>query len=143
VVSVLTGFASSMAFVNHFACRLTFGFFTWGIYLDLLRSCFEALVIYEFFSLLLSYLGDNEAEQLHMISNHSERVAYPFPFCCWYLYPADNARLFLRDCKLTILQYVVIRPCTMVLAIIFESVGMLRTSSLELRYANIWLTGIK
>lgn len=109
------------------------------MYLDLVRSLFEAWVIYEFFSLLLAYLGDSEQEQQRLI-HQKEGGPIPFPFCCWFYWP--DGQYFLRDLKATVIQYVILRPLTMTIAIVLQVHDQLHPESLSPVYGNFWLVGI-
>ena len=110
-----------------------------SVYLDLVRSLFEAWVIYEFFSLLLAYLGETEQEQQRLVHT-KEGGPIPFPFCCWFYWP-ENV-YFLRDLKATVIQYVIIRPLTMTVAIILQVHDRLHPDSLSPVFGNFWLVGI-
>lgn len=91
-----------------------------------MRSIYEAVVIYEFFQLLLVYLGDSESEQRHHLQSKPPRAMLA-PFCCWRVDP--GSRYFLMDCKIGVLQYVVVRPLTTIYAVAMERSGRFHPES--------------
>lgn len=52
-----------------------------AIYLDTLRECYEAYVIYNFMAYLLSYLW-SEHPQLEVALRHKRPQKHLIPFCC-------------------------------------------------------------
>eukprot|EP00158_Paraphelidium_tribonemae_P002403 Partr_v1_DN25336_c1_g1_i1_m21511 putative transmembrane protein 184B len=102
---------------------------------DLIRSCFEALVIYEFFQLLLAYLGDGDVERRRRLSGKRSRPLLP-PFCC-YSYDPSSVH-FLMDARLLVNQYIMIRPLTTVIAVVMEQRGVFHADSLDPRHGNFW-----
>jgi len=79
-----------------------------SIYVDSLRECYEAYVIYNFMVYLLNYLNS----ELTLEANLEMRpqVNHIFPFCC--LTPWEMGHEFVHMCKHGILQYTVVRPVT-------------------------------
>ncbi|GAB1601728.1 transmembrane protein 184C-like [Argonauta hians] len=90
-----------------------------AIYLDTLRECYEAYVIYNFMSYLLSYLYNEYS--LEIVISLKGQVNHFFPFCLLPAWPMG--REFIRNCKHGVLQYTIIRPTTTVLALITELFG--------------------
>ncbi len=84
-----------------------------AIYVDTLRECYEAFVIYSFMKYLLNFLF-YEMDLEYMIECKPQ-VKQLFPLC--FLPPCIGGRRFLHRCKHGILQYTVIRPCTTFLAL--------------------------
>ncbi|UYV64424.1 TMEM184C [Cordylochernes scorpioides] len=90
-----------------------------GIYLDTLRECYEAYVIYNFMAFLLNFLYfEADMTTTELRSQHS----HFFPFCC--LSPCDGGSDFIETCKHGALQYTVIRPLTTVIALMCELGGV-------------------
>lgn len=114
---------------------LTYRWLDWAVYLEFIRSCFEAFVIYEFFALLLAYMGENELEQRKILLAKPKRH-HLFPFCAYEFDPSKP--YFLMDMKLLVLQYVVVRPLTTVFAVIMHSRGQLHPDSMNPKYGNFW-----
>lgn len=102
--------------INHFCFsnKMVFGVQQWlgliypqgSIYVDSLRECYEAYVIYNFMMYLLAYL--NEDRQLEHRLEMSPQVHHMFPLCC--LPNWEMGREFVHMCKHGILQYTVVRP---------------------------------
>ncbi|KAJ3074607.1 hypothetical protein HDU98_010795 [Podochytrium sp. JEL0797] len=99
---------------------LSFRFFWYSIYFDIVRDCYEAFVIFSFFALLQQYLGANMTEQhAFMQTIHApSRMRYPFPLNCFTFNPRGHA--FLVNVKCCVLQYVVIRPVMTIAAYVME-----------------------
>lgn len=77
-----------------------------SIYVDSLRECYEAYVIYNFMMYLLAYL--NADHQLEHRLEISPQVHHMFPLCC--LPDWEMGREFVHMCKHGILQYTAVRP---------------------------------
>ncbi|OWF51066.1 transmembrane protein 184C-like [Mizuhopecten yessoensis] len=89
-----------------------------AIYLDTVRECYEAYVIYNFMAYLLSSLWE-EHPQLDLVLRDKEQVRHLFPIC--WLRPWPMTGKLIDRCKHGALQYTVIRPVTTVIALICES----------------------
>lgn len=87
-----------------------------SIYLDSLRECYEAYVIYNFMKYLLNYL--NDGHDLEAVLETKPQVYHIFPLCC--LAPWEMGREFVHNCKHGILQYTLVRPITTVISMICE-----------------------
>lgn len=81
---------------------------THSIYVDSLRECYEAYVIYNFMVYLLNYL--NLGMDLEATLEYKPPVEHFFPLCC--LKPWEMGREFVHNCKHGILQYTIVRPIT-------------------------------
>lgn len=85
-----------------------------GIYLDSLREVYESFVIYSFQSYLFNFLHyDTNLEQY---IDYKPGPRHLFPLCC--LPTCVGGKTLLLRCKHGILQYVVIRPSTTLIAFI-------------------------
>jgi hypothetical protein len=75
-------------------------------FIEFLRACYEAYVIYAFMLLLTEYMGGHEG----VVSIFSEVmiVSWPEPMCCMRPTTADSK--FLHALKYGALQYVVASP---------------------------------
>lgn len=93
---------------------------TYAIYMDTLRECYEAYVIYNFMIYLLNFL--NAEMDLEAVLEEKPQVTHFFPLCC--LPPWKNGRELIQGCKHGILQYTVVRPITTVIALICELAGV-------------------
>ncbi|XP_054741665.1 transmembrane protein 184C isoform X1 [Anastrepha obliqua] len=91
-----------------------------SIYVDSLRECYEAYVIYNFMVYLLRYL--NLGMDLEATMEYKPQVYHFFPLCC--MRPWPMGREFIHNCKHGILQYTVVRPITTFISVICELCGV-------------------
>ncbi|EPZ32940.1 Organic solute transporter Ost-alpha domain-containing protein [Rozella allomycis CSF55] len=115
-------------------------FFQKSVYFDVTKNCYEAFVIYEFFMLLLNYLGNEEETQLLTMTGKPV-MHYPFPFGCYKFDPTKPS--FFLLCKRMTLQYVVIHPLTTLAAVILEYTGTLCPDSMSYKHGMFWVTFIE
>ncbi|XP_058062016.1 transmembrane protein 184C [Anopheles bellator] len=87
-----------------------------SIYMDSIRECYEAYVIYNFMKYLLNYL--NLSMDLEVELETHPQTKHVFPLC--WLAPWRMGREFVHNCKHGILQYTVVRPLTTVIACICQ-----------------------
>ncbi|XP_005097346.1 transmembrane protein 184C [Aplysia californica] len=104
-----------------------------AIYLDTLRECYEAYVIYNFMAYLMSFLN-HEYPHLDIQVENKPPVKHVFPLCC--LPPCHNSPKFIQRCKHGVLQYTVVRPAMTVIALICEMFGKYEEG--ELNFTNGW-----
>lgn len=79
------------------------------LFLETAREAYEAFVIYNFFMLLLQYLGGGYAvrDLLKAKSDAGNKFVHLiFPFCCWKW---KRSGQFINRCTVGIFQYVIIR----------------------------------
>jgi Organic solute transporter Ostalpha len=116
-----------------------------SLYIDMLRDCYEAYVLYVFLSLMLSYLGADDREgqgYLNLVGYLETKVAsprLPFPFSKFYSGELPSGQKFLTFCKFGTLQYCVVRPLTTLLAILLDLLGLYHEANFEPRYGYIYL----
>lgn len=91
-----------------------------AIYLDTLRECYEAYVIYNFMAYLMAFLN-TEYPHLDIHLEDKPPVHHIFPLC-WFP-PSHNNKRFLQRCKHGVLQYTVVRPVMTVIALVTEMFG--------------------
>eukprot|EP00824_Muranothrix_gubernata_P023542 TRINITY_DN6346_c0_g1_i1.p1 TRINITY_DN6346_c0_g1~~TRINITY_DN6346_c0_g1_i1.p1 ORF type:complete len:390 (+),score=51.37 TRINITY_DN6346_c0_g1_i1:104-1171(+) len=109
---------------------LSFRFYQQSVYLDTVRDCYEALVIWEFYALLVEYLGgENEAP---LVFDKKQRQPLPVPLCCCHVNPRRNH--VLPKCKVGILQYVWIRPLMTIAAVVMQLMHMYCSGNLNPRW---------
>eukprot|EP01038_Epipyxis_sp_PR26KG_P015502 gene15502-20921_t len=111
-----------------------------ALYINMLRDCYEAYVLYLFLSLMLSYLNCHEDDYdviAYLETKPNIEWPYPFNYCCNQSIP--KGRQFLRFCKFGTLQYCVIRPLTTIAATILEILGLYHENDLHLRYGYIYI----
>lgn len=104
-----------------------------ALYIDMLRDCYEAYVLYLFLSLLLSYLGcaDDDYEVATYLATKLAKEEGEADLM--------KGKLFLRRCKFGTLQYCVIRPLTAVLAICLHAGGVYNEEDYSLRSSHLYL----
>lgn len=78
----------------------------YSFYINSIRECYEAYVIYNFMTYLLNFL--NLEMDLEASLEYKPPVKHIFPLCC--LPPWPMGRDFVHNCKHGVLQYTVIRP---------------------------------
>ncbi|KAF6017967.1 TMEM184C [Bugula neritina] len=117
---------------------LALRFPTAAIYLDTIRECYEAYVIYSFINYLLLYLWEKHPFLERELMAQPD-VKLSFPFC--KLKPWDGKK-FLNRCKHGVLQYTVIRPITTSLSLICELSGVYHEGDFRADSAWPYLTFI-
>ncbi|KAI8821484.1 organic solute transporter subunit alpha/Transmembrane protein, partial [Fimicolochytrium jonesii] len=123
--------------VYAFASCLSFRFYWYTPYIEVVRDSYEAFVLYSFYTLLLNYLGPNLDAQ-HARMQGKRPMKYPVPFCCFWYNPAGYA--FLLNTRWLVLQYVVVRPLTTILAMIMSQFGVLCPNSGSPAHGEFWIT---
>ncbi|XP_059061904.1 transmembrane protein 184C [Achroia grisella] len=109
-----------------------------SIYMDSLRECYEAYVIYNFMKYLLNYL--NDGQDLEAILESKPQVYHIFPLCC--LTPWEMGSEFIHNCKHGILQYTVVRPITTVISMICELSGVYGESDFSPKVAFPYMIAV-
>ncbi|OQR73076.1 transmembrane protein-like [Tropilaelaps mercedesae] len=91
-----------------------------GFYLDVVRECYEAYVIYNFMMFLLNYLFyDQDYDPVALGEQPS--VKHIFPLC--FLSPCQGGMTFIDNCRHGILQYTVVRLVTTAISVVTEMAG--------------------
>lgn len=121
------------------------------VYFNLVRDCYEAYVLYQFFSLLVYYFDvtmggdiDDGGSASHDTATADYLVRFParyhpYPCCC--LPAIRPGAHYLLTTKRCILQYVLIKPLIALLAMILQLAGGLYDDgSTRLDRAYVWLT---
>lgn len=117
---------------------LSFRFYWLSVYFDLFRDCYEAIVIYEFYVLLVEYAGGYQRTK----DAFQKRPAFKLvvPLCCWQVTPRRGLLRWLN--RLT-LQYVLIRPFMAVIATLSQALGTYCPGDLTAFQAGYpWITVI-
>lgn len=116
------------------------------IYFNLVRDCYEAFVLYQFFSLLVYYFDsvmrdrvdeDDDATTGDYL-RYIPAFYHPFPCCC--LPEIIPGHSFLRWVKQCVLQYVLVKPLLSLIAIVLELNGVYGEGSTELGKGYLWIT---
>ncbi|KAF8923336.1 hypothetical protein BGZ58_003069, partial [Dissophora ornata] len=116
---------------------LSYRFYKEAIYYETVRDCYEAFVIYSFFVLLLTYLGDDNKTRQSRITG-SEHQKLMFPLNCYYYNP--HSELFLHKMKYGVLQYVVVNPITTVASVILQYKGLYCDTSYNFAFGKVYIT---
>ncbi|PFX26674.1 Transmembrane protein 184C [Stylophora pistillata] len=103
-----------------------------AIYLDSLRECYEAYVIYNFMTFLLAYL--NTEYDFEEKLSRKPQVEHFFPCCT--LPPWKMGRTLINRCKQGALSYAVIRILTTVIAFCTELAGKYHEG--DLSFESAW-----
>ncbi|ELK09227.1 Transmembrane protein 184A [Pteropus alecto] len=90
------------------------------IYLDSMRDCYEAFVIYSFLSLCFQYLG-GESTIMAEIRGKPVQSSCLYGTCC--LRGVAYSVGFLRFCKQATLQFCVVKPVMALVTIVLQAVG--------------------
>mmetsp|Transcript_8624 Transcript_8624/g.35933 ORF Transcript_8624/g.35933 Transcript_8624/m.35933 type:complete len:347 (+) Transcript_8624:214-1254(+) len=114
---------------------LSMRFHEWALYLDMLRDCYEAYVLYSFFSLLVAYLGG--VEELEELLELIPPQAHPFPLCNLPKYKPGSK--FLLWCRRCILQFVLIKPVLAIISILLEWAHLYADGSLSPARGYLWI----
>ncbi|KAF0687153.1 Aste57867_21124 [Aphanomyces stellatus] len=118
---------------------LSLRFKSWSLFLDMLRDCYEAYVIYLFLALMVAYLGEGSDERVIRILRTLPDLHHPFPFN-FCNKPIRLGKKFLRDCKMAAMQFVVLKPLTGFLAIVLERFGMYGQGHFVLNRGYLYLS---
>lgn len=92
---------------------LAFRYQAAAIYLDTIRECYEAYVLYNFLCYLCNFL----TSEYDLVAELESRppISQTVPCCC--LPPWPKGAVFLRRCRIGVLQYVVVRVVVTVIAL--------------------------
>lgn len=106
-----------------------------GVYLDVCRETYEAFVIYSFMKYLLNYLHYDL--NLQQTIDFKPGVGHLFPLC--FLGTTSGGRLFMHRCKHGILQYVIARPLTTLLAVLSQLFNVYGEGEYDLGKTYVYL----
>jgi len=113
---------------------LSLKFRDYSLYFDTFRDCYEAYVLYTFFTLLVSFLG---RENIQHIFEQKAVGYYPIPFCFVVLLPGTK---FFRLCKLCILQFVFMKPLLAIISVILDLSGVYNNGNFSPKYGFLYVT---
>jgi len=117
---------------------LSFRYYWLSVYFDMFRDCYEAIVIYEFYILLVEYTGGYQRTK----DAFEKRPAFKLvaPICCWTVSPRRGLLRWLN--RLT-LQYVLVRPLMAFIATFAQALGNYCPGELTAFQAGYpWVTAI-
>jgi hypothetical protein len=116
------------------------------VYFNLVRDCYEAFVLYQFFALLVHYFNttmgaaldeQNDAVTARFLEQFPARY-HPFPCCC--LPAIRPGPAFLLTTKRCILQYVLVKPLAALLCMVLQLVGLYDEGSTRFDRGYVWIT---
>nr|XP_046908871.1 transmembrane protein 184C-like [Dermatophagoides farinae] len=107
-----------------------------SIYMDTLRECYEAFVIYSFMKYLFNFL-QNDVDEYEILVDCKPSIPNNFPFCL--LPPLPGGRRFIQLVRHAMIQYIVLRPITTFLALIFQIFGVYGEGHFSLNNGYIYL----
>jgi len=110
-----------------------------SIFILLVREVYEAFALTSFFLLLANYIGDTPDEKRETLHRpHGAKISLPLPCLCIKVDPSSDG--FLATLKYGILQYVVIRPMSTVVAIILQLHGLYCPDNWSPQRGHVYLT---
>ncbi|KAJ3035835.1 hypothetical protein HDV00_003370 [Rhizophlyctis rosea] len=118
---------------------LSFRLFWLAPYIDIVRDCYEAFVVYAFFVLLQNYFAGSFQEQVKRLKGKPKQKVLA-PFCCFSINPSGQT--FLVTVRLLCLQYVALRPTATIIAFILNYFHALCPLSGSPKHGQFWITAI-
>lgn len=116
---------------------LSYRFYKGALYFETIRDCYEAFVMYSFFVLLLTYLGDDNETQRSKITG-PERRKLLYPLNCFYYSPHHEN--FLYVIKYCLLLFVITKPLTTISAVVLEYFGLYCQTTYSIHFGMLYLT---
>eukprot|EP00201_Polytomella_parva_P018258 CAMPEP_0175072124 /NCGR_PEP_ID=MMETSP0052_2-20121109/19699_1 /TAXON_ID=51329 ORGANISM="Polytomella parva, Strain SAG 63-3" /NCGR_SAMPLE_ID=MMETSP0052_2 /ASSEMBLY_ACC=CAM_ASM_000194 /LENGTH=299 /DNA_ID=CAMNT_0016339521 /DNA_START=289 /DNA_END=1184 /DNA_ORIENTATION=+ len=107
-------------------------------YLDPIRECYEAYVIYSFISYLSAYLEDRFEGDVDAHLRHRPPRPHVIPVS-WIAKPWPMGQQFLWNCKKGVLNYVILRPIVTALALITDMYGLYGKGQINYSKSYIYL----
>jgi len=110
-----------------------------SLYIDLLRDCYEAFIIYSFVWMLSAYAGGDrkllDIFEKHIPMNHTFPLSLIYP-------PFKLDSHFLRQTRQHVLQYVVIKPIMTALSILLDEMDLLDEGEFRMDRGYLYITTI-
>jgi hypothetical protein len=116
-------------------CWLALRFKDGTIYFDTIRECYEAYVIYNFYTYCTVYLQEFCNPGLEQIIARKPPAKHIWPISVFLEFPRMGEP-FLRLCRHGVINYVVMRPLTTSVSLFY----FLRTGNLSSDVVYFWLT---
>lgn len=107
------------------------------IYLDSVRDCYEAFVIYSFLSLCFQYLG-GESAIMAEIRGKPIRSSCVYGTCC--LHGMSYSIGFLRFCKQATLQFCIVKPVMALVTIVLQAFGKYHDGDFNIHSGYLYVT---
>jgi hypothetical protein len=93
-------------------------------YLEKLRECYEAYVIFCFMYYLIALLGGDEQQIAYKLKNKALELSRSQTWMSFLCGPINSGTDLLRRCKFGVLQYVVIKNIVAIIACILQSLDL-------------------
>lgn len=93
-----------------------------SFYIDPVRECYEAFVIFNFYMYLVGYLEDDYGDIMAYFST-KEQVQHIWPVKIW-LKPWPMGDVFFRETKRGVLSYVIARPLMSAISVVANIAGV-------------------
>ena len=97
-----------------------------ALILDLIRDMYESYAIYTFFSLMMGLLGGTDSLNRELMSQGREPMTHPWPMC---RYPFYFSPRMLHRIKMSILQFMILKPLCAIIIIVLNSTGKYKEGS--------------
>nr|CCC93911.1 conserved hypothetical protein [Trypanosoma congolense IL3000] len=104
-------------------------------YLNIIRDAYESYAIYAFFQLMLALMGGVDAVYRALMLEEWEPVPHVFPMC--WLEPMKVTPTFVRNCRLCIFQFMVVKPLAAIVTIILTAKDEMG-GILDVRKGHFW-----
>lgn len=125
----------------------------YALYFTLIRDCYEAYVLYQFFSLMVHYLekegptyfstprsglerANITPEPVGKLMSFFPETTFPFPLCRTTYQPSNRVFFHIKRCSL---QYVFVKPLLSMIGIILQLAGLYHQGSFDYHYGYFWI----
>eukprot|EP01113_Clastostelium_recurvatum_P015403 TRINITY_DN1857_c0_g1_i4.p1 TRINITY_DN1857_c0_g1~~TRINITY_DN1857_c0_g1_i4.p1 ORF type:complete len:382 (-),score=57.21 TRINITY_DN1857_c0_g1_i4:38-1183(-) len=120
------------------ASWLSLRYYWLSVFFDLVRDCYEAVVVYSLFLLMVEYMGGYEtAKDTFGEKAKQKKFRALAPCCCFRLHAA---RWMLRLCKRLMLQFVFLRPATAFVAVGLHAASIYCPGNFSPHKGFLWVT---
>eukprot|EP00756_Hemistasia_phaeocysticola_P045194 Hpha_TRINITY_DN18954_c0_g1::TRINITY_DN18954_c0_g1_i1::g.17541::m.17541 len=111
-----------------------------AVYLDLIRDTYEAYALYTFFSLMMGLMGGTDAVNRGLMAGDGSEgpFAHPWPFC--RLRPFSLNVTLIHKVRVSILQFMVLKPLCAVIIIVLTAQGKYGSSFGDFKKGYIYVT---
>ncbi len=120
-----------------------------ALYFTIVRDCYEAYVLYQFFCLLTYYINIEAVKKREIVYSLTETPTTgdylqfmkeedhcPFPLCC---VPLKADKSLYRLTKRMVLQYVFVKPTLSLISLLLYSIGMYDPGNLMPNQPYLWI----
>ncbi|KEG14285.1 f2o10.10 protein-like protein [Trypanosoma grayi] len=106
-------------------------------YLNLIRDAYESYAIYAFFQLMLALMGGVDTVYRTLMLEERPPIQHFFPFC--WMEPVKVSPTFVRNCRLCLFQFMVVKPLVTMVVIILTAKNEMG-SILDVSKGSFWTT---